>query len=349
MTDLTNFIDNLPVETSGFSEEGVGKILVTGAAGLVGSTLIGRLLEQGKNVKAIFNKTALPHLNHPHFSQVQCDILDVITLEEVMGDVSQIYHCAGLVSFHKKDEHRLFKINVEGTANVVNAALNSGVKKMVHVSSVAALGRMREGEPIQEKMNWTPETSNSKYGESKFLGEMEVWRAIAEGMKAVIVNPAIILGPGNWNEGSTAIFKSAYNEFPWYTNGTTGFVDVRDLADVMMQLMDSSVNAERFIISAQNETYQNVFNEIAIAFNKKQPHKEVTPFLARLVTKLEAIKTKFTGQPPLLTKETAATAMAKVNFDNSKLFKFLPRFQYYPLKQTITDTCSALQQKLNIH
>ncbi len=350
---MTNAIDNSPenstVETPLFFEEGDGQILVTGAAGLIGSTLIARLLAQGKNVKAIYNKTALPHYNHPHFSQVLCDILDVITLQEVMQDVTQIYHCAGLVSFHKIDAERLYKINVEGTANVVNAALNAGVKKLVHVSSVAALGRIREDEPIHEKMNWTAETSNSKYGESKHLGEMEVWRGIAEGMQAVIVNPTIILGPGNWNEGSTAIFKSAYNEFPWYTNGTTGFVDVRDVVNAMIELMDSAVNAERFIISAHNETYQNVFNSIAIAFNKKQPHKEVTPFLATLVTKLEAIKTKFTGQPPLLTKETATTAMAKVNFDNSKLFNFLPQFKYYPLQQTITDTCRALQQKLNIH
>ncbi len=353
MPDLTNFIDNLPenlpVETPGFLEKEAGQILVTGATGLIGTTLISRLLGQGKKVKAIYNKTALPHYDHPLYSQAQCDILDVITLEEVMKDVEQIYHCAGLVSFHKKDEERLYKINVEGTANVVNAALNAGVKKLVHVSSVAALGRIREDEPIHEKMNWTPETSNSKYGESKHLGEMEVWRGIAEGMEAVIVNPTIILGPGNWNEGSTAIFKSAYYEFPWYTNGTSGFVDVRDVVNAMILLMDSAVNAERFIISAQNETYQNVFNGIANAFNKKQPHKKVTPFLARLVTKLEAIKTKFTGQPPLLTKETAATAMAKVNFDNSKLLKFLPQFKYYPLQQTIADTCMALQQKLNIH
>jgi nucleoside-diphosphate-sugar epimerase len=322
-------------------------ILVTGGAGLVGASLITSLLQQGKKVKAIYNKSRLPVFDNQHFSQVQCDILDVITLEEIMQDVTHVYHCAGLVSFQKRDKHRLFKVNVEGTANVVNAALNAGVTKMVHVSSVAALGRIRETEPITEKMNWTPETSNSSYGESKYMGEMEVWRGIAEGMDAVIVNPTIVLGAGNWDDGSTAIFKSVYNEFPWYTNGITGFVDVRDVVNAMILLMESGVSAERFIISGHNETYRNIFNSIAKAFNKKEPHKEVTSFLAKLVTGMEAIKTTFTRKDPLLTKETAITAMAKVNFDNSKLFRFLPQFKYYPLQQTIADSCSALQQKLN--
>lgn len=322
-------------------------ILVTGGSGLLGTALIRELLQQGKKVKAIYNKTPLQYFDNNHLQQVPCDILDVISLEEVMHGITHIYHCAGLVSFNKKDVDHLYKINVEGTANIVNAALNAGVKKIVHVSSVAALGRIREKEAIHEKMNWTPETSNSKYGESKYLGEMEVWRGIAEGIDAVIVNPTIILGPGDWNDGSTAIFKSVYNEFPWYANGTTGFVDVRDVVKAMTQLMDSDISSERFIISAHNETYRNLFDAIADAFNKKRPYKEVTPFLAKLVSRLEAIKSSLTGKKPLVTKETAATAMAKVKFDNSKLFKFLHNFEYMPLQQTVTDTCSILQQKLN--
>lgn len=313
----------------------------------MGTALITSLLDKGKKVKAIYNKTPLKHFESSHLQQVHCDILDVITLEEIMEDITHIYHCAGLVSFHKKDVERLYKINVEGTANVINAALNAGVKKIVHVSSVAALGRIREAEPIHEKMEWTPQTSNSKYGESKYLGEMEVWRGIAEGLEGVIVNPVIIIGPGNWDDGSTAIFKSVYNGFPWYSKGSTGFVDVRDVVKAMIQLMEAAISSERFIISAYDETYQNVFNAIADAFNKKRPHKEVTPFIAKLVSRLEAVKSRFTGKAPLITKETAATALAKARFDNSKLLKFLPGFTYIPMQQSITDACRILQQKLN--
>ena len=321
-------------------------VLVTGGSGLLGATLIELLLAKGNRVKAIFNKTPLA-ITHPNLEKVQCNILDVAGLEEVMAGVTNLYHCAGIVSFHKKDVQKLYKINVEGTANIVNAAIDAGVHKMVHVSSVAALGRLRENEVINEKMHWTPETSNSRYGESKHLGEMEVWRGIAEGLNAVIVNPTIILGAGNWDEGSTAIFKSAYNEFPWYTQGTTGFVDVKDVAAAMIALMESDINAERFIISGHNDSYQNVFNAIADNFGKKRPHKEVTSFLAKLVSFTEIIKSRFTGEAPLVTRETAATAMAKVNFDNSKLLQYVPGFVYTPLQQTIAETCSLLQHKLN--
>lgn len=323
-------------------------ILVTGGSGLLGKELITQLLAQGKKVTAIYNKTLLPDFNSPHLTQFQCNILDVIGLEEVMQQgIKQVYHCAAIVTFNPNRKKELFKINVEGTANVVNAALNAGVTKMVHVSSVAALGRIRENEAVNESMNWTEETSNSNYGESKYLGELEVWRGIGEGLEAVVVNPVVILGAGDWKGGSSQIFKSVYDEFPWYTDGITGFVDVKDVATIMIQLMDSNITAERFIVSAENRSYRDIFNLIAYAFDKKMPHKKVTPLIAKIVWRLEAVKSRFTGKDPLITKETAATALAKVHFDNSKLKKFLPEFSYRTIEETITQTCAALQQKLN--
>jgi len=264
-----------------------------------------------------------------------------------MIGIDQVFHCAAIVNFNPRHKQKMFKINIEGTANVVNMALDAGIKKMVFVSSVAALGRIREDKPVTEMMHWTEETSNSNYGLSKYLAEMEVWRGISEGLDAVIVNPVIILGPGEWNSGSSQIFKTVYNEFPWYSNGITGFVDVRDVAKAMIELMNSNITAERFIISAENRSYGEVFNLIAKAFNKKSPYKKVTPGLANMVWRLEAIKSWFTGKNPLITKETTITALAKVNFDNSKLKKYLPGFSYRKIEESITETCALLQQKIN--
>jgi dihydroflavonol-4-reductase len=321
-------------------------ILVTGGAGLLGNELILQLLKQEKKVRAIYNKTPLANFHSTNFEQLQCNILDVVGLEEAMKDIEEVYHCAAIVTFNPKRKMEMFKINIEGTANVVNAALDAGINKMVYVSSVAALGRIRENEAIDETMNWTEETSNSSYGQSKYLAELEVWRGIGEGLNAVIVNPVVILGAGDWNSGSSQIFKNVYNEFPWYTEGTTGFVDVRDVAKAMIQLMQSKITAQRFIISAANKSYKQVFDLMANAFGKKASHKKVTPLIAKIVWRLEAVKSMFTGQDPLLTKETAKTAMAKASFDNSKLVKYLPEFTYRPLEQTIIDTCKALLQKL---
>ncbi|MBK7557502.1 MAG: NAD-dependent epimerase/dehydratase family protein [Chitinophagaceae bacterium] len=322
-------------------------ILVTGGAGLLGKALITELLLAGKPVRAIYHKTQLADFNDENLQQVQCDILDVVGLEEAMQGVQQVYHCAAIITFNPKRRQEMFKINIEGTANMVNAALDAGVQKMLYVSSVAALGRLREDKMVDETMNWTEETSNSSYGQSKYLAEMQVWRGIGEGLDAVMVNPVIILGPGDWNGGSSQIFKNVYNEFPWYADGITGFVDVRDVVKAMMQLMNSPVTAERFIISAENRSYDDVFNLIAKAFGKKPPHKKVTRGIAKMVWRLEAIKSYFTGKDPLVTRETAATAMAKVHFDNRKLTRFLPGFTYRKIEESIADTCHVLQQKLN--
>ena len=321
--------------------------LVTGGAGLLGAALITQLLDQGKKVRAIYNKTPLPNFNSINIEQLQCNILDVVGLEEAMMGIEEVYHCAAIVTFNPKRKMEMFKINIEGTANMVNIALEAGIKKMVHVSSVAALGRIREDELINETMNWTEETSNSNYGQSKYLAELEVWRGIGEGLNAVMVNPVVILGAGDWNSGSSKLFQTAYNEFPWYAEGTTGFVDVKDVVKIMTQLMESDITAQRFIVSAENRSYRDVFTLMAKAFNKKPPHKIVTPLIAKIVWRLEALKSLFTKQDPLVTKETAKTALARVNFDNNKLKKYLPQFSYRAIEDTITETCSVFQHKLN--
>jgi nucleoside-diphosphate-sugar epimerase len=195
-------------------------------------------------------------------------------------------------------------------------------------------------------MNWTEETSNSVYGQSKYLGELEVWRGIGEGLNAVIVNPVIILGCADWKSGSAQIFKSVYDEFPWYTEGVSGFVDTGDVAKAMIALMQSDISNERFIISAENRTYRQVFNWIADGFGKKRPHKKVTPLIAKIVWRLEAIKSRFSGKNPLVTKETATTALAEVTYNNEKLLKFLPDFKYTNIESAIQITCKQMLQNL---
>ena len=323
------------------------KILITGATGLVGNELLRQLLDAGFKVRAIYHSTPLS-FSHPNLEIVHCDILDVVGLEEAMADVTHVYHCAAIVSYDRKDKHQLLKINIEGTANVVNACIDAGVKKLVHVSSVAALGRIRKGEMVSEKMSWTEETSNSIYGKSKYFGELEVWRGIGEGLKAVIVNPSLILGGDNWETGSSAIFKNAYNEFKWYTDGISGFVDVKDVARAMILLMNSEITAQRYILNAENLPYKEIFSAIANCFDKEPPYKKVTSFLAEMIWRIEAIKTRFTGEKHLLTKETARTAQAKVYFDNSKILSALPQFRFTELKETIDHTCKVLKEKYHL-
>ncbi len=313
-------------------------IVVTGANGLVGSHLIKTLLALGKQVKALYHSSHA-NINHESLIWQQGDILDNTDLEEIFNGITQVYHCAAIVSFNPKDKHLLHKTNVEGTANVVNACLAAGVQKLLFVSSVAALGRANLSKPISEANKWLDSNHNSAYAKSKYLAEMEVWRGIGEGLDAVIINPSIILGSSDWTKGSAAIFKNAFNEFAWYTNGTNGFVDVQDVVTIMTNLMNSDVTAQRFVVSGHNISYQQVFTAIANAFNKKPPHKLVTPLLAEIVWRLEALKAKFTGKKPLLTKETARTAQQVITYDNGKLLAVLPNFKYASLNSTVERIC----------
>ncbi len=323
------------------------KILVTGAAGLLGSELVKQLLEKGYTVIAIYNSTPIK-LSHENLDIQQCDILDMSALEEIMEGISHVYHCAAVVSFEPKDKAHLFKINIEGTENIVNACINANVQKLVHVSSVAAIGRIRNGETVDEKMTWTEETSNSIYAKSKYLGELEVWRGIGEGLKAAIVNPSIILGGDNWNDGSSALFKSVYNGFKWYTEGVSGFVDVRDVARGMIMLMNSKISGERFILSSENLSYKEIFSLMAKGFGKNPPPNKVTPFLAEVVWRLEAIKSLFTGKKKLLTKETARTAQASVRYDNNKFLNAFSPFYFTPIAKSIAFTCATLKEKYHL-
>lgn len=320
------------------------KIFITGASGLLGSYLLKDLLKKEEiNIVALYRKEKSRLLTQAEIDQiewVQGDILDVDLLLQAMEGCSEVYHCAGLVSFNPSRANDLMKINVEGTANMVNVALELGIEKFLHVSSVAAIGRKRNNQTVHESLKWDEASNPSVYGKSKYLGEMEVWRAIGEGLHAVIVNPVIILGKGDWNDGSCATFRNAFNEFPWYTEGISGFVDAADVSNAMVQLMESDIEGQRFIISAENVSYREVFNMMADGFGKRRPSMKVSPLLASLVWRLVKIKSAITGEEPLLTKETAETAQQKVYFDHSKLLNALPGFQFTSLKQTIHDACA---------
>ncbi len=277
---------------------------------------------------------------------VEGDILDLCSLIEAMEGIDIVIHSAAIVSFSKQDRARMYQVNVEGTKNVVNSALEQGVKRMIYISSVAAIGRKLTGAMVDEKAQWEDSKANTHYAISKFKAELEVWRGFAEGLEGVVLNPATILGYGNWDQGSSALFKSAYNEFKWYTNGINGFTDVEDVARATVELMKSGITAERYIICNDNWPFRKLFDTMAGYFGKKGPSKEATPLLAGIAWRLEKLKSLFTGRKPLLTKESAKVARSFTRFNNSKLLNALPGFSYQPLEETIRKACLKYAEHL---
>lgn len=314
-------------------------ILVTGASGFLGRHLLRFLSGKGYALRALYHQ-------HPPAGDMkvlpgvewrQCDLLDIYDVAEAMQGVTAVYHCAAMVSFGGKgDRAALQRMNVDATANVVNEALEQNVRKLVFVSSIAALGRAARAEKaVTEDEQWEDSNENSAYARSKYLAEMEVWRAIAEGLNAVVVNPAIILGEGNWDNGSPALIKVADKELPFYTEGVNGWVDVADVVLAMHLLMESDISSERFIISAGDFSYRYIFTEMAAALSRKAPHIKARPWMSGLLWRWNRLRRLCGSGGGTITRETAHTAHAICHYDNSRFLLRFPDFQYTPIENTI--------------
>ena len=318
-------------------------VLVTGGTGFLGAYIIKELVTKGIPVRAIRRSNQLPSfIPASIFHRVDWrdgDVLDIIGLEESMDGIDTIIHSAAKVSFHDTERRQMFKVNIEGTANVVNLALEKNIRQLIHVSSVAALGRKSNGTVVTEEKKWEDSKVNTNYAISKYQAEMEVWRGMGEGLQTVIVNPSTILGYGDWNSSSCAIFKTVYTEFPWYTAGINGFVDVEDVAKAIVLLSEKKISGERFILNADNWSFQQLLTTIAIQFGKKPPMKLATPVLGGIAWRLEKLKKIFSGKLPLLTRESARVAQSRTFFDNGKILRTLPEFSFTPLQQTISKAC----------
>ncbi len=338
-------------------------IFVTGGTGLIGAHLLYVLVKTGKEVKALKRETSdlqqvkkifsyyteTPEHLFEKIEWVDGDILEYFSLENLLKGVSEIYHCAAIVSFRSGDRQKMITNNITGTENVVNAALENGVKKICHVSSVAALGRLQNGLPVTEETKWIPSKKASGYSESKFFSEAEIWRGIEEGLDAVIVNPSIVLGPGNWDSGSARLFKTIWDGMPFYTKGVTGFVDVKDVVEAMLLLMkaDNFENAknQRFLLNAENTSYQNLFNQIATALEKPKPKYYTSDFLLRVVWRAATFWGWITRRPSMITRDSVAGSNRVNHFDGSKITRIF-NFTYLPLSESIKQTAELLKKEM---
>jgi nucleoside-diphosphate-sugar epimerase len=332
-----------------FREKGK-TVFVTGGTGFIGSYIIKNLVEKGVTVRAIRRSGKLPFyipseiLNNVEW--VEGDVLDIVSLSDAMQGADAVIHSAAIVSFSKKERQLMYHVNVEGTANVVNAAVENKIRRLLHISSVAALGRTTKAQTVTEQKKWEENKNNTHYAITKHHSELHVWRGFAEGLEGVVINPSTVLGYGDWHQSSCAIFKNAYKEFPWYTKGVNGFVGVEDVAEVAVQLLFSDITQKKFIVNADNWRFEQLFTTIADGFHKKHPHKEATKTMGEIAWRVEKLKEAITGKKALLTKETAKIAHSKTSFDNSALLKALAGFQFTPLETVIKQACEKYMEGL---
>jgi dihydroflavonol-4-reductase len=319
-------------------------ILITGATGFVGSYLTRFLVKKGyKHLVCMKRADSRMDLVAEVADQVQWvegDVRDVCFLEDILRGyaVKQIFHCAAVVSFDPRDREEMYEINATGTANVVDAALENGIEKLVHVSSIAAIGRVEHEQTVSETNKWQRSDLNTHYAISKYQAEQEVWRGAAEGLTVAIVNPSVILGAQFWEHGTGRLFDQVWRGLRFYTEGTTGYVDVRDVARFMEKLMASNIDNQRFILNSENWTYKRMFENIAQTLDKKPATIAVTPFIRQVAWRVEWLKSLVTKRRPLITKETARTSATTFLFKNDKSIAAFPDFRYTLISETIAAT-----------
>lgn len=332
-------------------------ILVTGGTGLIGSHLLYHLVNNGGRVRATYRSeesiekvakvfgfyTEAATQLMEQIEWHKADITDVANLEGAFDGIDKVYHCAALISFDPKDFSLLERINVGGTANVVNLCLKYGIKKLCHVSSIAAIGPSPKGQMATEENEWN-EAVASVYGLAKYDSELEVWRGSQEGLSVVIINPGVVIGPGFWRSGSGTFFTYVAKEKKYLPPGGTGFVTVNDVVNAMVGLMSSSIQSERYILVSKNWTYATLFEKIAANFDVKPPNKLLTTKLLEIFWRLDWFRSTFMGKRRRLSKNMAKSLRHQETYSNEKLIKALD-FSFEDMDAAITRCCTIYNER----
>jgi len=326
-------------------------ILVTGGTGLVGSHLLYHLSLKNDNIRAIYRTdSSLEKVKKvfsfytddaTFFSKIEwfkADITQVPAMIPAFVGIKHVYHCAAFISFNQKDYREMRKVNIHGTEIIVNLSVDAKVEKLCFVSSIAAVGESLTGNLIDEECEWNKELDNSGYSITKFGAEMEVWRASQEGVEVVIVNPGVILGSGFWKSGSGKLFSQVYNGFKYYTEGITGFVSVQDVVKPMIQLMNSTVKNERFILISENKSFKEIFFSIADGFGKNRPSTKIKPWQTAIFWRFSWLVSKITGVAPLITKYSAKSAHSISKYSSEKIQNTIS-YEFESVDESIKRIC----------
>lgn len=324
------------------------RVFITGATGFIGSHIARQYLRTGYRVSALKRPASDYGLLAdvaPQIDWYEGDLLDIPSLEAAVQPGTDVVHAAGCVSFLSRDNARMEQVNVEGTANLVNVCLKTGIRKFGYVSSTKAMGRpshRQESDPesqfepilIDESQKWEESPRNSPYAKTKYRAELEVWRAVAEGLTAVIINPVMTLGVGNWEHSSLRIVSYVAKEKRYYAGGLINIVDVLDVAEVMVRLMESDIAARRFILCGGTIPYKSLFDQLAGAMHKRAPAVRVARWVTALLWPLESVRAWLFRTTPLITRETARSASLLHIYDGRRIKQELG-FQYRSPEQTI--------------
>lgn len=326
-------------------------IFVTGGTGLIGSQLLYRLAKKGLKVKALkrtasdvnavkqlfgyYEENTIADKLFSSIEWVEGDLLDCYFLSDTLRGCELVYHCAAFVSFEEKHADIIYKINVEGTANIANACLECNVKKLLFVSSIAALDNSVPGQDITEDHYWKSNKGKGPYAISKYISEQEVWRASEEGLNVLVVNPSLVIGPACRLSGTSALMAKAKNRIPFYTDGLNGYIDARDIAEILIRLAESDIVNTRYVLNSENLSYLNFITLLNQSFGHQPPFFRASPFMLRIASLFKSFLAKVLNTKNALTKYTVASLLKKTRYSNKKISELL-NYKFIPVAEAVT-------------
>lgn len=331
-------------------------VLVTGATGLVGSHLLWELLKVEHRVVALIRYTSSlralravfgSYTDTPdsYLSRVEfrvAAINDSMALDTALTGITEVFHCAAVVSLGGKDE-AIRDVNVEGTRLLTELCLKHGVTAFHYVSSIAACGQYADGRPVDEQAPWAGMEQKSLYAQTKYLAEQEVWKAMKQGLKVSVVNPGVILGFSGVNSGSSMLFHQVRKGLPFYIDGGSGYVGVRDVVAALLLLRKQGIVGERFIVVAENVTNRELLSMIALGFNKRPPRIKIgIPLLVVAASILEVAGKLFRFTPPLNT--TSARSSANITLYSPAALQQRTGLKFSPVSEVVKEVCKAMER-----
>lgn len=319
------------------------RILITGATGITGSVITRMLVRQGyTNILALHRTPLKDHLLQDVNADItfqSFDLLDYELIESIVQPGDVIIHTAAHVGVGDEDVDYMMRINVEGTRHLVNAALVKDAAYLIHISSIAAIGRSDTTIMINEEKEWIDSKKNTPYAVSKHLSELEVFRGLAEGLPIAVLNPGVILAAGYWQQSSARIIDMVSHGLRFYTKGCNGFVDVRDIGAAVIVLLKNRYVGERFILVGHNVKYKELLTSIALALGKKPPSITVKSWM---IWPLRLTKWLLPWNKTLnaISLDYIKTASLDITYDSDKSVQMLG-IDYTPIKQSIEDIASV--------
>jgi nucleoside-diphosphate-sugar epimerase len=317
-------------------------IAVTGATGLLGGVILEHLQTSGIHAIGISRQDTGKPLSRT------APLDDPLALERAFEGVETIVHAAGLVSFNPRRRRELYATNVQGTANVVNAALRAGVRKIIHISSVASLPRPLQGDVITEAATWKDSKTNfpSYYGQTKYLAEIEIFRGGEEGLQVMTLNPSVILAPSASLRSSARVFEYVLKEKWFYTNAWLNYVDARDVAAAVSAALQNFPTGERIILNGGSMPYIDFFKALGHRLKKRPPFVQVNHELIWVAAAAEELRAFLFRAEPIITRPMANSLRKKVLYNSQKSIKLI-NMEYRKFEDTVDWCCGFYRDHVN--